>query len=380
MKSYRIVPFVTLLVGVVAGYLCGKGASSGTPAPRVEESSQRKRPSSHGDSTAAEITKKNRGLSIEQISRMPRHSNLNRALLEFYEGLSAAQLAKEAAKLDGMSTDERMISSLLLFGRWGEVDASAAMAFSATMGVAGGFVRSTILQSWSSVDPAGAAQYYAANSRELSTMGILSADRTGLTLSGQGGASIIASEWARQDLTAAMAWANSLASGEGVARTSVLSEIAKTDPRKATEMMKQLDPSDQAGAYNSIASRYGALDFAAAQSWIQTLPVDDQAAALDSAIGGLSDRDPVAAIQQIALMAEGKDKNRVVGNRIANLARIDPQVAADFLSKQQSENTQRDCIRDLMATRTNQNPVAALKYAQSLPQGEVRDSAFGAYV
>jgi hypothetical protein len=311
---------------------------------------------------------------------MPGHSNRNQALLEFDEGLSAAQLAQETAKLDGMSADERMILSLLLFGRWGEVDASAAMAFSTTMGVAGEFVRPTILQSWSSVDPAGAAQYYAANSRELSTMGILNADRTGLTLSGQGGVFIIASEWARQDPTAAMAWATSLASGEGGARTSVLSEIAKTDPRQATEMMKQLDPSDQADAYNSIASRYGAFDLAAAQSWIQTLPVDDQAAALDSAIGGLSDRGPVAAIQQVALMAEDKDKNRVVGNMIANLARIDPQIAADFLSKQQSENTQRDCMRDLMGTWTNQNPVAALKYAQSLPQGEVCDSAPGAYV
>lgn len=379
MKNPWIIPIATLVVGAAAGYLSGKSSGSGISTPPVEESSQRKRPSSRSESTAGEITKKSRGLSIEQISHLPGNSNRIRALLEFYEGLSAAQLAEEATRLDGLPTNERITASILLFGRWAEVDAGAAMAFSNTMGFAGGFVRPTILQSWSSVDPAGAAQYYTANPREFALMGMMGGGRGG-PMGGQAGASIIANEWARQDPTAAMAWAGTLATEKGAAMTAVVSEIARTDPRKAVEMIKQMDASDRADAYRSVADHYGALDFPAAQTWIRTLPTEDQAAALASAIGGLSNRDPVAAAQQVARMAESESKNRVIGDVVADLAGTDPQAAADFLSKQQSEDAQRDGMRDLMPAWTNQNPAAALKYAQSLPSGKVRDSALGAYV
>lgn len=380
MKNPWILPVATLVVGAAGGYFSGKGSDSGGHAPAVEESAQRTRSSSRPETSSAEPAKRNRAGSTDQIARMPGNSNRIQALLEFYAGLTPEQLAEEATKLDNLPMNERIMASILLFGRWSEVDPTAAMAFSNTMGMAGGFVRPTILQSWASVDPANAAKYYQDNPREFAMMGMMGGGRGGPMGGGQGGASIIASEWARQDPAAALAWAASLTTDKGQAMNSVIGEVAKTDPRKAAQMIGQMDAADRAGAYRSVAAQYGALDFVDAQTWIRTLPADDQAAALASAIGGLSNTDPAAAAKQVAAMEAGDDKDHLIPDVVQDLARKDPQAAAEFLKQQDSERAQRDGMRELMPTWTSQNPTAALAYAKSFPQGQVRDSALQQWV
>jgi hypothetical protein len=299
--------------------------------------------------------------------------------MDFYAKLTPEQLAEEATQLDGLPMGERMMASFLLFGRWAEVDPTAAMAFSNTMGMAGGFVRPTILQSWASVDPANAAKYYAENSREFAMMDMMGGGRRG-PMGGQGASSIIATEWARQDPAAALAWASSLATGKNEAMTAVVGEVAKTDPRKAAEMIARMDPEQRAESYRSVAAQYGALDFAEAQTWIRTLPADDQEGALASAIEGLSGKDPAAAAKQVSAMPEGDAKDRLVGDVVRDLARKDTQAAEDFLKEQTSERAQRDAMRDLLPALTGKNPIAALAFVNSYQPGPVRDSAAQAYV
>lgn len=379
MKNSWIFPVAALAVGAAGGYLSGKGSASGTNNAALEEAAQRTRSSSRPESSAsAETAKKSRSASTGEIARMPGNSNRIQALLEFYGGLTAEQLAEEATKLDALPMNERIMASILLFGRWAEVDAQAAMAFSNTMGFAGGFVRPTILQSWASVDPANAAKYYAENPREFAMMGMMGGGRG--PMGNQGGAGIIAAEWARQDPAAAMAWAASLTADKGQAMNSVIGEVAKTDPRKAADMIAQLDANDQEDAYRTVAGQYGALDFTEAQNWIRTLPADQQAEALASAIGGLSNNDPVAAAKQVNLMPDGDDKNRIIDDVVGDLARKDLTAAAKFLQDQEDEGAQRDGMRELMPTWTNQNPAAALAYAQSFEPGRVQDGALEAYV
>jgi hypothetical protein len=162
--------------------------------------------------------------------------------------------------------------------------------------------------------------------------------------------------------------------------TAVVSEVAKTDPKKAAEMLTSMDEADKAGAYKSVAQQYGALDFASAQSWIHTLPAEDQAAAMASAIGGLSSTDPAKAAIEVKAMEAGDAKDRAVGVVVGDLAKKDPQAAADFLKSQDSEKAQRDGMRPLMQQWTAQNPVAALAYINATPAGPVRDSATQSYV
>lgn len=370
---------MALVVGVAGGYITGKSPSLGGDSA-IENPAQRTRASTRStDPSAGGNTRKSHsGSSAGQIARMPGISNRTQALLDFYAGLTPEQLAEEAGKLDGLPMAERMLASFLLFGRWAEVDPTAAMAFSSTMGMAGGFVRPTILQSWASVDPVNAAKYFAANPREFAMMDMMGGGRG--PMGGQGASSIIASEWARQDPAAALAWASSLATGKGAAMSAVVGEVAKSDPRKAAEMLGKMDPADRAGAYASVAAQYGALDFSEAQTWIRSLPADEQTAALASAIGGLSNTDPAAAAKQVASMEAGDAKDRLIADVVEDLARKDPQAAADFLKEQDSEQAQRDAMRQLMPAMIGKNPIAALAFVNSYQPGPVRDSAVQSYV
>jgi hypothetical protein len=380
MKNPWIFPVLALMAGAAGGYLSGKiSATSGGTA--AEESTQRTRSSQRSEGTSPEPTSKktrNSKTSTDQITRMPGNSARVQALLDLYSSLTPEQLADEATKLDDLPMGERMIASFLLFGRWAEVDPTAAMAFSNTMGMAGGFVRPTILQSWASVDPENAAKYYSENPREFAMMDMMGGGRG--PAGGQGGSSIIATEWARQDPAAALTWANSLSTGKKEAMTAVVGEVAKTDPRKAAEMITSIDPEQRGDAYRSVAEKYGVFDFAEAQTWIRTLPSDEQARALASAIEGLSSKDPVAAAKQVSSMADGDEKNRLVGDVVKDLARKDTQAAEDFLKEQTNEEAQRGAMRDLLPALNERNPIAALAFVNSYQPGPVRDSAAQAYV
>lgn len=378
MKNPWIFPAATLLVGAVGGYISGKNTSPAS-SQTAETTSAKTRSSNRSETAGTEsASKRSRNLSTEQIGNLPGASNRIKSLLEFYAGLTPSQLEEEARKLENLPMNERIMASFLLFSRWAETDPTAAMAFSNTMGFTGGFVRPTILQSWASSDPASAAKYYSDNPREFAMMGMFGGGRG--PMGGQGGAGIIAAEWAKQDPAAALAWANSLTTEKSQALSSVVGEVAKTDPKKAAGMLAGLTGDDLGRAYSSVASQYGATNFTEAQAWIKTLPADDQARALAAAIGGLSNTDPEAASKQLAQLPEGDERDRAVSDIIQDWARVNPQAAADFLKTQESERAQRDGLRELMPAWVSQNSTAALAYANSLPEGNARDSALGSYV
>lgn len=377
MKNSWIIPVATLVVGAAGGYISGKGSGEGGDHSALEESAIRTRASARTEGVAGgEASRKSRGANTAEITRMPGNTTRIQALMDFYAGLTADQLAEEATKLEALPMNERIMASFLLFGRWAEVDPTAAMTFSSTMGFAGNFVRPTILQSWASTDPANAAKYYAENPRDFAMMGMMGRGPGG----GQTGSSIIASEWARQDPAAAMAWASSLTTEKSEAMRSVIGEMAKTDPASAISMLSQMDEGDRSGAYRSIASEYGAKDFDAAQAWISTLPADEQARTLASAIDGLSNTNPQLAALELSQMEEGDAKDRLLPDVVSDLARSDVQAAAKLVKEQGSEEAQRDSMRELMPVWASQNPSAALAYAQSFEPGRVQDSALRSYV
>ncbi len=381
MKNSWLIPVTTLIVGAAGGFISGKNTR---PAGDVESDSEaglRTRSALRADANAAGPSTAKRGsrhASPEQIRNLPGNSTRIQALMDYYAGLSPEQLDEEARKLEALPMNERIMASFLLFGRWAEVDPTSAMAFSNTMGFTGMFVRPTILHSWASVDPANAAKYYAANPREFAMMGIMGGGSRGM--GGQGGAAIIASEWARQDPAAALAWAGTLTTEKSQAMSAAVGEIAKTDPKKAAEMLGTLAGEDLTDAYRSVATSYGAKNFDEAQAWIRTLPADQQAEAMAAAIGGLSRDDPAAAAYQLAQMPEGDAKNEAATRIIGDWARIDPAAAADLLRKQTDEETQRDSMRELMPTWVNKDPAAALAFANSYQPGPVRDRALQSYV
>ena len=379
MKNTWLLPVVTLLIGAVGGFISGKNNS-----PSAEETAaeaRQTRSSQRADSSApgaAAGKRSSRLAGPEQIRNLPGNSTRIQALMEYYAGLTPEQLEEEARKLENLPMNERIMASFLLFGRWAEVDPTSAMSFSSTMGFTGMFVRPTILHSWASVDPANAAKYYAANPREFAMMGMMGGGRG--PMSGQGGASIIASEWARQDPAAALAWAGTLTTEKSQAMGAVLGEVAKTDPKKAAEMLGGVQGVDLADAYRSIATSYGAKNFDEAQAWIRSLPADQQADAMASAITGLSQNDPAAAAIHLAQMQDGEAKSDATARVIGDWARVDPVAASALLRKQTDEEAIRDGMRELIPTWVGKDPAAALQFVNSYEPGPARDSAVQSYV
>ena len=380
MKNSWIFVATALVVGAVGGFITGKNTSSGGDTPTAENGEVRTRSSSARPINSSEQSGKHGGRisSTSDITKMPGNMDRIKALLDFYAGLTPAQLQAEAYKLDGLPMSERVMASFLLFGKWAEKDAQGAMDFTKKIGFAGAFVRPTILQSWAAADPANAAKYYQSNPREFAVMGMMGGRGPGG--GGQGGASIIASEWARQDPTGAMAWASSLTTEKNQAMSSVVGEIAKSDPKTAAGMVTSMNSTDKSDAERAVASQYGASNFAEAQSWIRTLPEADQAAAMASAISGLAKSDPQSASVQVAAMEAGDSKDRAVDSVVSDWARVNPQAAADFLKQQDSAKAQQDGMRQLMQNWVGQDAAAALTYANSYAAGDVRDSALQSYV
>jgi tetratricopeptide (TPR) repeat protein len=249
MKNPWIFPAISLAVGAVGGFISGKNTQADTNPSGTENTELRTRASKRSELSMSEKAgmRSKRVTGLDEISRLAGSSTRIQALIEFYSGLTPEQLELEAAKLQDLPMSERIMGSFLLFGRWAEVDAKAAMSYSNTMGFTGMFVRPTILQSWASVDPANAAKYYGENPREFAMMGMMGGGRG--PGGGQAGASIIASEWAKQDPSSALAWAGNLTTEKSQAMSAVIGEVAKSDPREAAGMLASMNEENLGDAY-----------------------------------------------------------------------------------------------------------------------------------
>ena len=382
MNQTPILIAAALAVGIGGGYIIGNNTSGGDAENNPQSSARALGPRMSGDGSGSRTGSRpaaKRYSGFQEINRLPGTSNRVQALVQYYQSLSPQQLEDEANKLEELPMGERIMASMLLFSRWGEVDPYTAFDYANGLGWAGMLVRPTVLQSWASVDPASAGKYMTENPREFAMMG-MGGGRRGGPFSGGSAQSVIAGEWAKQDPDGAIAWANGLERGKDGALASVIGEVAREDPAKAASLLGSIDPEAAGGSYRAIAESYGAKDFDAAQAWIATLPADQQAAAKASAISGLARTDPMAAAAQVATMEAGDSKDRAVNDVMGAMAQNEPAKAAEFLAQNGSEEAQRDGMRELIPAWVNQDPAAALNYSMSMEEGSTRDRALSSYI
>ena len=367
------------MLGAAGGFIAGKGSTPTATASQDQSPAPRTRSTSRPDTASADTKHgSNRNRSLAEIIHTHGPTDRIQALINFYGGMTPTQLEAEAAKLEDLPMGERIMASFLLFGKWAESDPTAAMAYTQKMGFTGNFIRPTVLQAWASKEPEVAAKYYSENSRQFAMMGMMGGGRGPM---GGGGASTIATEWARQDPTAAFAWAGSLTGNEkGSAMTSVIGEVASSDPLKAAGMVAGMDAASQAGANVDIARKWGSQNFTAAEAWVRSLPADQQSAAMSSAISGLSRDNPQLAAEKIAALPVGDDRNSAVSTLAQNWSRQDPQAAAAWLLKQNDPAAASSAMREVMPNWTSQDPAAALSFVNSQQPGALRDSAASAYI
>lgn len=382
MNQKLLYPAVTLLLGATGGFLVGNnGKAAPSEAEKVAEVLARSsRSASAAESSSGRSAGANRARSADDINQMPGQLQRMQALLQYYAGLSPEQLAEEAKKLDAIPMPERMMASYVLFAKWAETDPTSAMAFSDKMGFTGMFVRPTIMQSWASVDPVSASKYYSENPGQFAMMGMFGGRGGGGGPMGNGAASIIAGEWARQSPDDAMNWAKSLNGSEkGNALSSIISQVAMNDPQKAMSLAGALEGDDRSRANRQIAEALGGKNWDEAQQFIASLPTDQQDDARRRAFDGLASKDPAEAARQLGTFTDEEQRNRATATVAERMSRENPAEAFNLVISSGAA-AQEDAMRNVMMNYARQDSAGALSAIQKIPQGETRDTAIGTYV
>ncbi|MEP2774520.1 MAG: hypothetical protein ABJQ29_16275 [Luteolibacter sp.] len=378
MKTNVLIPGIALAVGLGIGFGVGKGGGSASGDAAGNSEVRTRSGDRMGAASGAADDKARKQRSISEIYRQPGQSDRVQALLDYYANLSADEFAAEAEKLENLPFNERILASFLLFGKWAEVDPTAAMAFTDTMGFAGAFVRPTVLQGWASTDPVNAAKYYTDNPEQFAMMNMMGG--RGGRGGGQGAGAIIAGEWAKQDPDAALAWASGLKSGSGDAMKSVVSEVAKSDPAKAAAMAATMPEGDRKNAYESIALEWGAKNFTEAAAWANGLPADQRDAAMASAIAGLAQSSPQLAATELSKLTNADALREAAPTVAKNLARQDVKGSMDLVNGLSDDGAKRESMREVMPIWTASDSAAALAFVKSQTSAEVKDSAARSYI
>ncbi|MFT6865178.1 MAG: hypothetical protein ACJAVK_003752 [Akkermansiaceae bacterium] len=381
MKSLIPIAASCLLAGGAIGYVFGNNGSEVTENDKTNEKKGGSSPASSrsisGSSSEGGGAKSRKTMTYEEVAATPGQTARLQALVDRYSGLTSEEFALEVEKLDGLPMGERMMTGYILFGAWAEVSPYDALDHSKTMGMTGGFVRPTILQSWASTDPKGASSYYESNKGEFAMMGMMGRGRGG----GSSGAATIAGEWAKQDPDGALAWAKTLEGKDSEQATvKALSQIASTDPERAAGLTLGLEGTALASANKDIAGEWAKSDWGKTESFIAGLPADQQGDALGAAVRSLANENPTLAATKALEIPEGGARDEAVESVAESMARENPAEAADWVVKNGTEKSQKDSMREIMGSWVGQDATAAKTWAVEQPEGTLRDAAVSSFV
>lgn len=378
MKTTLLIPGAALAIGLGVGFGIGKSGDATEADSAAIEASMRTSKSDRGGMDSPRGSKnEKKARSLDEIYRQPGQSNRVQSLLDFYSNLGPGEFSAEADKLEALPFNERILAGVLLFGKWAEVDPTAAMAYTDTMGFGGALVRPTVLQGWASTDPVNAAKYYTENPAQFAMMNMMGGGRGGM--GAQGPAEIIAGEWAKQDPTAALAWASALPNNSSAAMSTVISEVAKSDPMKAATMVGGMAEGARGQAYESIAKQWAQKDFSEAASWVAGLPESERAGAMSAAIEGLAISNPALAATELGKMTDLEARADVAPIVAKNYARTDVQGSMNWLNTLDDE-AKRESMREVMPIWAASDSAAALNFIKSQTAPKVKDRAAESYI
>lgn len=373
MKAPLILPTGALLAGICFGFVVGRipgdsrkeDGTGGSPIRGTDRGSW-----SSGDGSGHYS-----GSNRLSVSRVSRRSDLQMS----FAVMSSSQLADEAAKLRTLPSAESLGETLLLYGAWAEVDPLAALSHARRMGPAGEAARRQVLQGWASYAPAAAAEWFQENKAQFSPEQP-PGNGSGAATERMNAAAVIGRAWAKEDASAALAWATSLDGDFARSVDAVISEVAREDPRKAVRLADGLESGGGTKAREAIATQWGSTDFAAANSWIKTLPSAEQDLMRSRALSALAVSDPRAAAKEFDQMSDGADKERGVAELMKNWGAGDFHEAERWLAVQESDSVKKAGIESLIAEVSVADSASAKVIIDSVTPGPARDGALAAYI
>lgn len=291
------------------------------------------------------------------------------SLHEFSKSIPSARII-EALDLLRLKTPEwdseaKMLANLLL-SRWAKEDPEAAFDslnsadFTKSRGNP-----TTILAVLAAHDPQRAADW------------LKNPDNTNAFYPSLGHAlaGTISKEWARQDLPAALAWAQSLPDQQrGGAYSGVLGSLASTNPEQASTLALTLAPGPaRQHIVGEIASSWARNSPTDALVWAQTLSEQEEANATHSALRIWSQNTPSETAAYLDSLDQEIDSH--LPSVAPTWARKEPAKAADWVASQPEGEGRNDAIAKTLWNWTTQNPAAATTWVQEQSNDSVRDHA-----
>lgn len=156
-----------------------------------------------------------------------------------------------------------------------------------------------------------------------------------------------------------------------------LKSLPANDRREALlEMIAEWTREDPANAMRYYAKNYGAMDFAAAKSWIDTIEGIPKEALLHDAITGLLAKSPEQAAHEITALPldpSGQSlKNRLVVDAVGKVAHGNPMLAASLIEIPSLDSTKDTAANEVMKRWIGQDPAAArahIEQAETISEG-----------
>lgn len=162
----------------------------------------------------------------------------------------------------------------------------------------------------------------------------------------------IVDEWAERDPLAAKAYIESMSDDPayGEMQRSLLSEWAEDDPEAAAEWLSSLDPetTDQARLATSLIANWTRYDMEAAANWLNSLP---QTPELDRAVGMYSMRaaqdDPAAALTWANSVSNQEQRDRLERMILPMLREQDTDAFEAYLAASDYSDDKKQQYREL---------------------------------
>ena len=191
----------------------------------------------------------------------------------------------------------------------------------------------------------------------------------------------LATNWAAQDVHAALAWAQSLPADNAAVRNSAISNVLKswtiTDPSGAATYIQQNLTTDPAFGKlaTEVVNNWGNFDPQSALTWAQSLPPGStQTSVVTAAITQLAKVDPQAAWND-ALQLSGSSQDKALSQVISSWATQQPDQAAAAVQNLPEGKNLDSATAAVAKNWLIQDPGAASQWISTLPQGSARDSA-----
>ena len=311
--------------------------------------------------------------ALQKILNAPGQMGRMEALLGFVKTLDADGVETAMPFVRGMGRGgDQFMSMGLLMGRYAEIDPERALTYVGKQGgMERGFGTSSILRTWAASDPRAAADYLTNN--------VLGSGGDDWMLRRTAGS--LASEWAKQDSDAALAWANNLPDEvKGDAMNNIVEQLTSQDPLEAAKVAMGFEGEQRERSLRTIADQWSRNSPEDAVKWAESLTVEGKTQALEEAVESWVGKDTDAAVAYMAKMDQG-ERDTIMKEVVEQWGRKGAEAqpeAAEWVASQPEGKGKVDATGEIVGQWMRSDSEAASTWLGGQPEGDAKDRGISA--